>query len=174
MSAIRVIYTQSGKFCYKYLHRFSTISLIIGISGLSFVTACGHYYAKSISITYKSFYKQILYSGLPGVCTSSYHSPRGFDVLNWTCTMTWSLKELNQIANFDKKGASFSESLSCPKSMSCSTNFQNINVLTFQRINSWHGVFSFLMNEVLQVNNTTIDRCLDLEDTTVALHETRD
>src|SRR5882762_6509785 len=38
VSAIRVIYTESGKFYYRYLHRFFTISLIIGISGLSFVT----------------------------------------------------------------------------------------------------------------------------------------
>jgi hypothetical protein len=67
VSAIRVIYTQSGKFYYICLHRFSTISLIIGISGLSFVTPCGNSYMKSISITYKSFYKQILYFGLPGV-----------------------------------------------------------------------------------------------------------
>ena len=37
VSAIRVIYTESGKFYYRYLHRFFTISLIIGISGLSFV-----------------------------------------------------------------------------------------------------------------------------------------
>src|SRR5882762_11236019 len=42
VSAIRVIYTKSGEFYYRYLHRFSTISLIIGISGLSFVTACGN------------------------------------------------------------------------------------------------------------------------------------
>src|SRR5882762_1371948 len=67
VSAIRVIYTKSGEFYYKYLHRFSTISLIIGISGLSFVTASGNPYTKSISITYKSFYKQIIYFGLPGV-----------------------------------------------------------------------------------------------------------
>ena len=64
VSAIRVIYTQSGKFYYRYLHRFFTISLIIR---LCFVTACGNSYMKSISITYKSFHKQILYFGLPGV-----------------------------------------------------------------------------------------------------------
>src|SRR5882762_6031994 len=67
VSAIRVIYTQSGKFYYRYLHRFSTISLIIGISGLSFVTVCGNSYTKYISVTYKSFHKQILYFRLPGV-----------------------------------------------------------------------------------------------------------
>src|SRR5882762_11676260 len=64
VSAIRVIYTESGKFYYRYLHRFFTISLIIR---LCFVTACGNSYMKSISITYKSFHKQILYFGLPGV-----------------------------------------------------------------------------------------------------------
>src|SRR5882762_1086427 len=71
VSAIRVIYTKSGEFYYRYLHRFSTISLIIGISGLSFLTACSNSYTKSISITYKNFYKQTLYFGLPGVCGAS-------------------------------------------------------------------------------------------------------
>jgi len=61
---IRVIYTKSGEFYYRYLHRFSTISLIIGISELSFVTACGNSYTKSILITYKRSYKQILYFGV--------------------------------------------------------------------------------------------------------------
>ena len=53
MSAIRVIYTKSGEFYYRYLHRFSTISLIIGISGLSLVTACGNSDTKSIQLRTK-------------------------------------------------------------------------------------------------------------------------
>jgi len=71
VSAIRVIYTKSGEFYYRYFHRFSTISFIIDIYELSFVTACGNSYTKSILITYKSSYKQILYFGLPSVSRKS-------------------------------------------------------------------------------------------------------
>src|ERR1700676_3937891 len=71
VSAIRVIYTKSGEFYYRYLHRFSIISLMIGISELSFVTACSNSYTKSILITYKSSYKQILYFGLPSMIRSA-------------------------------------------------------------------------------------------------------
>jgi len=71
VSAIRVIYTKSGEFYYRYLHRFSIISLIIGISELSFVTACSNSYTKSILITYKSSYKQVSYFGLPSVAMSA-------------------------------------------------------------------------------------------------------
>src|SRR5882762_1802514 len=67
VSAIRVIYTKSGEFYYRYLHRFSIISPITGISELSFVTACSNSYTKYILITYKSSYKQVLYFGLPSV-----------------------------------------------------------------------------------------------------------
>jgi len=65
VSAIRVIYTQSGKFYYRYLHRFSTISLIIGISGLSFVTACGNSYTKSIQLPTKVSIKRFYILDFP-------------------------------------------------------------------------------------------------------------
>jgi len=83
VSAIRVIYTKSGEFYYRYLHRFSIISLIIGISELSFVTACSNSYTKSILITYKSSYKQVLYFGLPSVNVGLSSEISASKVLYW-------------------------------------------------------------------------------------------
>jgi hypothetical protein len=82
VSAIRVIYTKSGEFYYRYLHRFSIISPITGISELSFVTACSNSYTKSILTTYKSSYKQVLYFGLPSVIGYRVPNPFGFGRIN--------------------------------------------------------------------------------------------
>jgi hypothetical protein len=65
-----------------------------------------------------------------------------------------------------------------PTTVSCSDNFDFYNILTFRRIRFLARTVYFVvsmppsMDEVLQVVDVIVDRCLNLDDSIFTLHET--